>query len=62
MLRTGVKLVDDLRYEFIEMLDSAFENGYSEEEIEENVLRWQADDITYNSLVTLFKTDRSGLE
>ncbi|MBQ5919059.1 MAG: hypothetical protein IIW92_10905 [Lachnospiraceae bacterium] len=62
MLRTGVKLVDDLRYEFIEMLDSAFENGYSEEEIEENVLRWQADDITYNSLVTIFKTDRSGLE
>lgn len=61
MLRTGVKLVDDLRYEFIEMLSEAFENGYSEDEIEENILKWQADDVTYNSLVTLFKTNRSGL-
>lgn len=61
MLRTGVKLVDDLRYEFIEMLSEAFDNGYSEDEIEENILKWQADDVTYNSLVTLFKTNRSGL-
>lgn len=53
--RTGVDLADSIKYLTWESIDQAFENGWTEEEVEENLLRWQADDISYSHMTSLFR-------
>lgn len=57
--KTGADITGDEKYQFIEYLDQAFDNGWTEEEIEMNILRWQSDDIVYSEMTSLFKERRN---
>lgn len=61
MSRTGVRLADDIKYLTWEAIDAAFDNGLNEDEVQENILRWQADDITYSEMTRMFKERRPSL-
>lgn len=56
--KTGVDISGEPKYLLMEAIDQALDNGMSEDDIILNVARWQADDMVYNEMLTLFREFR----
>ena len=59
LTRTGVNLTGDVRYLLMESIDQAFDNGYTEDEIEESLFKYQSAEAEFNDVMELFKKGRA---
>ena len=59
LTRTGVNLTGEVRYLLMESIDQAFDNGYTEDEIEESLNKYQSAEAEFNDVMELFKRGRA---